>query len=220
MAPAGTLSLEASENPDPSMTAVIFPASGSDEDALAAARDHAVGAFSAAPKTADSGTVLSADGSPHELLLTRSAMRWTVKIPTAGPLAIFTQHHPEELNMRFLAANGPLLPAVASAYKPDHTHDQAVTSVGIECVGDCDSKKLDAWLSKLLREQGADIFRMKGVFAVEGDPDRFIFQGVHMLLDSANGGPWGSKPRRNSLVFIGKNLDREALNGSFRTCLA
>jgi len=220
MAPAGTLSLDASENPDPSMTAVIFPASGTDELALAAARDHAVAAFAATPKGADPGTRLSADGIPHDLLLTRSAMNWTVDIPTAGPLAIFTQHHPEELNLRFLTANGQLTPAVAAAYKPDHTHDEAVTSVGIESTGDCDGKKLDAWLSQLLREQGANIYRMKGVFAVAGDPDRFIFQGVHMLLDTANGGPWGTRPRRNSLVFIGKNLDREALNKSFRTCLA
>jgi len=100
-----------------------------------------------------------------------------------------------------------------------HHHDSRITSVGIEHDGDCDGKKLNAWLSELVRVQGADIFRMKGVFAVKGQPDRVIFQGVHMLIDAANGGPWGKRPRRNTLVFIGRNLDRTTLNKGFRKCL-
>jgi len=101
-----------------------------------------------------------------------------------------------------------------------HHHDDGVTSVGIEAEGDCDGKKLNEWLSRIVREQGADIFRMKGVFAIKGGPDRIIFQGVHMIIDAANGGPWGSRPRRNTLVFIGRHLDREALQEGFRSCLA
>ena len=71
-----------------------------------------------------------------------------------------------------------------------------------------------------MREQGIDIFRMKGVFAIQGGPDRIIFQGVHMIMDAANGGPWGQRPRKNTLVFIGRNLDRAGLNAGFRSCLA
>lgn len=100
-----------------------------------------------------------------------------------------------------------------------HHHDDSVTSVGIEADGDVDGRKINAWLAELVRVQGADIFRMKGVFAIAGNPDRIIFQGVHMLIDGANGGPWGDRPRRNRLVFIGRNLDREALNAGFRACL-
>lgn len=101
-----------------------------------------------------------------------------------------------------------------------HHHDDQVTSVGIEAGGDCDGKKLNDWLSAVVREQGADIFRMKGVFAIQGNPDRVIFQGVHMIIDAANGGPWAARPRSNRLVFIGRNLDREALTSGFRSCLA
>jgi G3E family GTPase len=101
-----------------------------------------------------------------------------------------------------------------------HHHHSHISSVGIEAPGDCDGKKLNDWLSKLVQEQGADIFRMKGVFAVKNQTDRVIFQGVHMLIDAANGGPWGDRPRKNSLVFIGRHLDREALNAGFRACLA
>lgn len=101
-----------------------------------------------------------------------------------------------------------------------HHHDESVTSVGIEAEGDVDGRKLNAWLSELVRTQGQDIFRMKGVFALAGQPDRIIFQGVHMLIDGANGGPWGERPRANKLVFIGRHLDRAALNAGFRGCLA
>lgn len=101
-----------------------------------------------------------------------------------------------------------------------HHHHSHISSVGIESDGDCDGKKLNDWINKLIQEQGADIFRMKGVFSVKNQPDRVIFQGVHMLIDAASGGPWGNRPRKNSLVFIGRHLDREALNKGFRSCLA
>jgi G3E family GTPase len=92
--------------------------------------------------------------------------------------------------------------------------------VGIEAEGECDGKKLNDWISKLVRDQGQDIFRMKGVFAVKGQADRVVFQGVHMLIDAASGGPWAGRPRKNCLVFIGRKLDREALTSGFRSCLA
>lgn len=101
-----------------------------------------------------------------------------------------------------------------------HHHHSHISSVGIETDGDCDGKKLNDWLNKLVQEKGADIFRMKGVFAVKNQPDRVIFQGVHMLIDAASGGPWGNRPRKNSLVFIGRHLNREELNKGFRSCLA
>lgn len=217
--PAGILTLEASENPDPSMRAVIIPVSGADDESLAFAREIAVRAFSHDAIEAPSGFDLTSDGVPYDLILTEGLMQWTCKVNVSGPLAIFTQHYPEELGLRFLSEPCKFQPLIAASYKPDHTHDEAVGSVGIEAEGECDEKKLNAWLFKLLRERGADIYRMKGVFAIKGDPNRFIFQGVHMLLDPADGGPWGDKPRRNSLVFIGRDLDRDELNQSFRKCL-
>ena len=190
-APAGTLTLTATENPDPSMTAVMIPVGETNEASLAFAREIAVRAFSHPATEAPSGTVLTSDGTPYDLILHEAPMQWTCTIDVPGPLAIFTQHYPEELNLRFLTGNGQIHPAIAASYKPDHSHDEAVSSVG-----------------------------MKGVFAIEGSPNRFIFQGVNMLLDPADGGPWGDKPRRSSLVFIGRDLDRDELNQSFRKCLA
>jgi G3E family GTPase len=102
----------------------------------------------------------------------------------------------------------------------DHQHDEDVTSVGIRAPGDLDEKKLSDWLGTLLRTKGQDIFRMKGVLAVKGREMRFVFQGVHMLMDGKPDRPWGAEPRQNTLIFIGRNLDRQELNEGFRSCLA
>lgn len=112
-----------------------------------------------------------------------------------------------------------LLQREAHHHHEQHRHDHTVGSVGIEAHGECDASKLSLWLTVLLREKGADIFRTKGVFAVRGNPHRVIFQGVHMLLDAQDGGPWGEKQRMNRLVFIGRHLDRPALNEGFQACL-
>jgi G3E family GTPase len=103
----------------------------------------------------------------------------------------------------------------------DHQHDESVTSVGFEVPGELDGGRLNDWLGALLRDQGADIFRSKGILAVAGDPNRYVFQGVHMLLDSRPDRPWSpDEERTNKLVFIGRNLDRDALATGLEACRA
>jgi G3E family GTPase len=111
-------------------------------------------------------------------------------------------------------------PVYVREFKPDHEHDEEVSSVGIALDGDLDVNRLNTWLSGLLRERGPDIFRMKGVLSVSGEDRRFVFQGVHMLFDGRPDRPWGREPRRNSLIFIGRNLNRLMLTEGFRRCLA
>lgn len=113
------------------------------------------------------------------------------------------------------------MPTVAHEYKPDHEHDEAVSSVGITIPGDLNEKKLNEWLRDLLMNFGQDIFRMKGVLSIKGDERRFVFQGVHMLFDGRPDRPWAKKePRHNSLIFIGRKLDRTKLEAGFKACLA
>ncbi|MYB80674.1 MAG: GTP-binding protein [Acidimicrobiales bacterium] len=102
----------------------------------------------------------------------------------------------------------------------EHQHDLSVTSVGIEADGDLDIDRLNEWLGDLLRTKGTDIFRSKGILSIAGWDERYVFQGVHMLLDGQPQGVWADgEERRNRLVFIGRNLDRESLEASFRSCL-
>ena len=102
----------------------------------------------------------------------------------------------------------------------DHHHDEDVTSVGIVASYEVDEKKLGTWLNDLLRTQGQNIFRMKGILAVKGRDERFVFQGVHMLMDGRPDRPWGTDKRESRIIFIGRDLDRKALNAGFATCRA
>lgn len=55
----------------------------------------------------------------------------------------------------------------------EHMHDESVTSVGIELEGNLDMRHVNVWLSKLLSEQGVDLFRSKGILAIEGTDDKY-----------------------------------------------
>ena len=101
-----------------------------------------------------------------------------------------------------------------------HEHDETVKSFAIVESGELDGQKLNDWLSNLLQTKGVDIFRMKGILNVAGESDRFVFQGVHMLLDGKPDRPWKEgETRKNELVFIGRNLDEAELREDFKQCL-
>ena len=74
------------------------------------------------------------------------------------------------------------------------------------------------WLEVLLRDKGADLFRIKGVLAVKGVPDKYVYHAVHMIFSGAYTDPWGDEERCCKLMFIGKNLDKEELEAGFEAC--
>ncbi|MBW4621235.1 MAG: GTP-binding protein [Cyanosarcina radialis HA8281-LM2] len=101
-----------------------------------------------------------------------------------------------------------------------HEHDETVGSVAIVESGALDSNKFNEWLSQLLRTQGTDIFRMKGIVNIAGEDQRFVFQGVHMLFDGKPDRAWKpNETRKNEVVFIGRNLNENQLKEDFRRCL-
>ena len=101
----------------------------------------------------------------------------------------------------------------------EHEHDDEVGSIAIERDGDVDPEKLNTWMGKLLAEKGVDIFRTKGFISYAGNPKRIVFQGVHMLFTAQPDKEWGDEPRKNQLVFIGRNLDEEQMQKDFDKCL-
>jgi len=101
-----------------------------------------------------------------------------------------------------------------------HEHDETVGSVALVESGAVNGEKLNQWLGELLRNQGTDIFRMKGILNIAGEDCRFVFQGVHMLFDGRQDRPWKpNENRKNELVFIGRNLDQMDLAERFKACL-
>lgn len=89
-------------------------------------------------------------------------------------------------------------------------HDDAVSSVSLRLDGELDLDKVNDWLGILLEERWQDIFRMKGVLAIDGCDERYVFQGVHALFEGSPDRNWGEdEPRTNKMVFIGKSLPSE-----------
>jgi len=217
---AGTYEWLMRDGEDPSMDAVLLPVEEASPSALEAAQESAVLAFSGDPREVAPGEPLAVGGALNRLKLSPGEEWFRVEIEEPGYYALFTEHRPEEFEAELRSKEGPLSPQTAREYKPDHEHDDEVSSVGITVPGDLDPERLNAWLGKLLSEKGVDIFRMKGVLSIKGEERRFVFQGVHMLFDGSPGESWGDEERRNSLVFIGRNLDRGDLEGGFRACLA
>jgi len=218
---AGQARIELNDGPDPTMSAVILPVATASDAAIVAATEIAVRLFSERTSIRAAGAVLSPGEAHFALDLAGQGLKtFPVSVTDAGRYALFTQHFPEEFALRLVDEGGfTRRPETTKAFVAAHTHDDTVTSVGIHAEGAVDSERLQTWVSKLLREQGTDIFRMKGILNIAGKDERFVFQGVHMLFDSSADKPWGDTPRANDLVFIGRKLDRAALNEGFRACL-
>ena len=172
----------------------------------------------------------------HRLKLKDEHGHFHVQIDTAGHYLLVTGHDvPTHLHRHGDAVTAPRSDRseVAAApgektlvrytwdrgFRHEHSHDGDVSSVGISTAGDLDGKKLNTWIGELLQTKGGDIFRMKGVLSVRGTNKRLVCQGVHMLFDAKFDREWGNDPRMNTLVFIGKNLDRAALTAGFKACL-
>jgi hypothetical protein len=92
-----------------------------------------------------------------------------------------------------------------------------VSSVGIIEERPVNPFKLHQWITDLLLDKGADMFRMKGMLHLADNANRFVFQGVHMLFDGQADRPWrADEPRLSQMVFIGRHLDRTDTDRRFR----
>ena len=107
-----------------------------------------------------------------------------LEVDTQVRVGLYAQHTAQEFALQLTNADGATIrPEVERTWVAQHEHDDEVGSIAIERDGDVDPGRLNAWLGKLLRERGVDIFRMKGFISLAGESQRFVFQGVHMLFD-------------------------------------
>jgi G3E family GTPase len=97
-------------------------------------------------------------------------------------------------------------------------------SLDIDCVALTLTRPLERsrfmpWLQRLVLEQGAQLLRAKGIVAFSGNDKRFVFQAVHMTVDTESATAWGDGVARESrLVFIGRGLDEQVLRHELEAC--
>ena len=102
-----------------------------------------------------------------------------------------------------------------------HYHDEEMQSVSLRSDKPLDPDKFFPWVQDLVQKEGPNILRCKGILAFKDDDERFVFQGVHMILDGDHQRPWNKGETRDSrIIFIGRNLPEEKIRQEFERCIA
>ena len=218
---SGKYKIIMSEGPDPSMSLVIELDQNTDDLSLRNGAERCVRLYAEDAETIEPGEIVPKGKHVNLNLESSGQKEFNIEIEKDTKIGLFAQHTAEEFNMKLIEVdNNDEVPVeIERTWVAQHEHDDEVGSFSIEKDGDLDEKKLQAWISKLLREKGVDIFRMKGFLSIAGESNRFVFQGVHMIFSGKPDRPWGSLPRRNQLVFIGRNLDEKEMRKDFEDCL-
>jgi G3E family GTPase len=196
----------------------VLPVAALDDARIAEAREAAVAVFGRPETRVPEAGAIGPGPTLHRLLLARGNGSFRLEVPAAGDYLVFEGCGEEPLHI--LSGAEAVRPSWQADFHAAHEHPSGVSSVAIQQAGELDGGRLNAWIGGLLRTKGADIYRMKGVLSVKGSARRLVFQGIHMLFDARFDREWGPGPRVNTLVFIGRNLDRAALTDGFRASLA
>ncbi len=216
----GRYELSLAEGPDPEMSLVVVSDQDTDDVSLRESAEWCVRRYAEPAELIHPGHEISV--GTHLNLQLDSPGRKSFFLDVDRPMraGLFAQHLAEEFDLQLKNADGAVVPVEGErTWVAQHEHDDEVGSIAIEMDGDVDPDRLNRWLGELLRERGVDIFRMKGFISLAGQSRRFVFQGVHMLFDGQPDREWGEAPRRNQLVFIGRNLDEQSMRQDFEACL-
>ncbi len=102
-----------------------------------------------------------------------------------------------------------------------HYHDEDMQSLSLSSDKPLNPDKFFPWVQALVQEDGPSILRSKGILSFKDDDERFVFQGVHMILDGDHQRPWkADEPRTSRIVFIGRNLPEDKIRQGFESCIA
>jgi G3E family GTPase len=217
---AGDYTMTLEEGPDPEMKIVLCESSGSDHVDPGNAAERVFTLFSGAAEREAPGAVIEPRLGAQLLDLAGGGQaRFVLRIAKGGAYWLFTQHLPEEFSLKLRDGHGVELPTLAQRnFDPGHSHDSRVGSFSLETDRPIDPERFQSWLTDTLQTQGTRLYRMKGFLNFAGSNERIVIQGVHMVVDTSALGPWGSRPRRTQLVFIGRELDRDLLTRGFEAC--
>lgn len=110
-------------------------------------------------------------------------------------------------------------------HKAEHNHHHAhhsdeIAAFVYKSTRPFNTEKLDYFLGGLVQVYGPRMLRYKGVLFMEHADRKVIFQGVHQIMGTDVGLPWGeSETRESKMVFIGKNLPKEIFIQGLEQCL-
>ena len=77
-----------------------------------------------------------------------------------------------------------------SEVEEEHKHDSRIGTFSYKMEAEMTLKGANEFLGKILREKGANIYRMKGFLAIKDSDDKFVFHSVGMLSSCTPYVPW------------------------------
>jgi G3E family GTPase len=235
--PADCVELELAVGPDPSMLCCVLPVCVEDLGDLNDSEkkdlvwkkyvQKARAIFPKNPHVISPGEVLFAEEStllnldlegewpPQNL---EQKYSYKIRVPQVGTYVFFGEHHAEEFDLKMLAGSQDLTPLQTKSFRPNHSHQEEVASIGLEA-GLMDPLRLRDWLNLIAQGLNIDLFRYKGIIALPQCEEQIVLQGVHMIHGLAKGRKWREgEERRTKIVLIGKNLPRAGIVRDFLAC--
>jgi len=208
------------EAPPPPLTLVCLALADTTEKSWQGALLEADALFSTTAKPAHPGAILKPGRTLAALALPEETNAYVIELSKAGPYVIFAHHDPTSHGGSLTREGRGYTPARLERFKHAHEHDSHVKSFTLQADGDMDLKKVNAWLEEILAKYSDNLYRMKGFLAIRNVREKYLLQSVHMLFSGDVAGPWGEEPRRNTIVFIGEELNQAAITRGFLRCLA
>jgi G3E family GTPase len=217
---AGPLIITLKAGPDPDIKVVFVPhISGAGASQMDRGKALLL-AFLEKPSALAAGEAKGVKTASAFILPIESSAEFSFHLDSsiASKWSMALQHAPEEFSVQFFRTPGESFdPKNSQKIEASHEHDEEISSVGLECGGALEATQFHGWIGTLLQQQGQNIFRCKGTLKFRGEQKRYVFQGVHMLIDGEFDRPVNDT-MRNQIVFIGKNLDRKELTEGFLRC--
>ena len=165
--------------------------------------------------------------SKTDLVAEEETVQLMARLRKMNPRAAFQRVHfgetplKEILDIRGFNLNSILDIEPDFLSEDHHTHADDVQSFVWKDERALDMEKIEAFLSLLIQTYGVDMLRYKGVLNIDGQDNRMIFQGVHMLMGGSPGKAWLPNEKRESkMVFIGRNLPKRIFVEGLAYCVA
>jgi G3E family GTPase len=217
----GSYILKASPNEDEKRMKIMFGlASSNTEEYLIKAANPTSILFSLPPVDILPMSSIETRQDPQKLHINEINSLFNVKAPLNSNYAFYFEHTPEEFSLQLEDSHGNVVqPITTREFRHAHSHDEEVSSVGVELEGNLDPASFMYFIESLVRSFGNDLYRFKGILSVEGESKKVVLQGVHMLYEIKPNQEWKPEEKRKStIIFIGKNLERTILTQGFISC--
>jgi G3E family GTPase len=136
------------------------------------------------------------------------------RLRALNPAAEILESANGDADARRILAAAPPHPRDGAASIEHGAHD--VQSFTLVLEEELDWTAFGIWLTMLLQARGEDVLRVKGLLDV-GASGPVLVNGVqHVVHRPVHLDAWPDVDRRSRLVFIGRGIEREAVEGSLR----